>query len=251
MLMLMSLLALAFAMRVAPPLESPPSAPSQSPQLPPVEETVARYVAAIGGAAAFEPIKSRVTRAKISVSGLKGTLETVQERPDRAAQWGEIESVGRFSTGYDGRAGWNLDPMEGLSEMKGLALRHFVLEMRIDRDVRLLELYPSRKALPDRQSGSRTLRVIELTPSQGLPERWYFDTATALLVLREYTEDRGKAGRVAVTVRYDDYRTVDGMRLPFRLEVREARDDPFAVQVTSVTHNQPIDPARYARPAAK
>jgi len=53
-----------------------------------------------------------------------------------------------------------------------------------------------------------------------------------------------------VQIDYDDYRTVDGVMTPF--EVRVADWESVSVEkFAEVTHNQPIDAARFARPPAK
>jgi len=57
-------------------------------------------------------------------------------------------------------------------------------------------------------------------------------------------------GQLPVQIDYDDYRTVDGVMTPF--EVRVADWESVSVEkFGEVTHNQPIDAARFARPPAK
>ena len=47
-----------------------------------------------------------------------------------------------------------------------------------------------------------------------------------------------------------DFRDVDGIKVPFKL-VGSSSVQTFTVVVTKVEHNVNVDPARFAKPAAK
>ena len=70
--------------------------------------------------------------------------------------------------------------------------------------------------------------VVEATPAEGHATRLYFDTQTGLLLRKDKTY-------------FEDYREVDGVKLPFR-----ERDDFSVIRLTEVKHNLPVDDARFA-----
>ncbi|HEX7957747.1 MAG TPA: hypothetical protein VF508_12425, partial [Pyrinomonadaceae bacterium] len=69
--------------------------------------------------------------------------------------------------------------------------------------------------------------VVEATPAGGAPVRLYFDARTGLLVRRDRTY-------------FEDFREVDGVRLPFRI-----RDDFAVITLEEVRHGQPLEDARF------
>ena len=47
-----------------------------------------------------------------------------------------------------------------------------------------------------------------------------------------------------------DFREVDGLKMPFKL-VGSSAAQTFTVVITKVEHNVKVDPAQFAKPAAK
>jgi hypothetical protein len=99
----------------------------------------------------------------------------------------------------------------------------------------------------DRVNGKAVVAVEGRRPAAA--ETFYFDRASGVLVRRSARLNT-PLGQLPVQIDYDDYRTVDGVMTPF--EVRVADWESVSVEkFGEVTHNQPIDAARFARPPAK
>jgi hypothetical protein len=86
-----------------------------------------------------------------------------------------------------------------------------------------------------------------MTPVSGFDETWYFDASNGLLSRIERTEDRGKGKAAQAVLTFDDYREVDGVRLPFRRGINNG-DRPATIVVTSLVNNAMIEPAHFIRP---
>jgi zinc protease len=211
-----------------------------------------RYVEAIGGKANLARIQSRVTEATMALGWhINADEETVQQWPDRGVQhvkaggWGWS---GTFSSGFDGKVGWKEGPREPLHPLQGTQLQQYILNLRLDRETRLDELYPVRRLLPDRMIDGKNNHVLELSTTFGTQEIWSFDATTGLLTETDVVQDRGpKDGLVKVVTRLSDYRDVDGVRLPFRMVVQD-KERTYTVQVKSVTDNVSIEPRKFAPP---
>jgi hypothetical protein len=75
--------------------------------------------------------------------------------------------------------------------------------------------------------------------------RWHFERASGLLVEQEST-DATRPG--ATRVLFEDYRMVDGVRLPFRTRIL-LPGATIGYTVASVRHNEPVQDAVFRRPA--
>jgi zinc protease len=183
--------------------------------------------------------------------GLGADLETVQELPDRIVSRAKVKMLGKtvaeFSSGYDGTVGWSLTKEEGLRRLEGAELQQMILDSRLDRELRLHELYPIRKALPPQSIDGRSHEVLEMSTLFGSSEVWYFDAGSGLLTRTERVKDDPKKGKLQVTSTFRDYREVDGVRIPFRTDVQEGKDK-FTIKIKSVTHNVPLDAGTFTKP---
>lgn len=209
------------------------------------EVILERYVVAVGGKTNIARIHSRVTQSSMSL-GMRITakLETVQQLPDRVVERGKAHGwgwAGDFSRGFDGAIGWSREPDHGPHMIEGTLLQQFKLKYRLDRDARLDELYPTREVLPDVVINSRAQHVVKLSTTFGTQETWYLDSASGLLTRTEVVEDRGgKDVAVKISTTLEDYREVDGVRLPFRKIILDGARKQI-ITVTAIANNTPID----------
>jgi len=204
-----------------------------------------RYVRALGGAAAVEAVRTRVSAYEMSLGWrINGTLEVRQARPDRIVERGRASGWGwhgEFRKGFNGTDGWIQAPDERLHALDGRALQVYALESRLDRVAHLTELYPTQVLQPDRAIGGRLCHVIELTTAFGARELWYLDPATDLLVQTEVHLDGSPDLKATSTTTFDDYRLVDDVRVPFRLTVQEG-GHKYSLIAKSIRNNVPLSP---------
>src|ERR1700730_344953 len=81
--------------------------------------------------------------------------------------------------------------------------------------------------------GKDTLQ-IELTTPAGLKREIFFDSQTHLIV-----KEVAAIGGIDEEILYDDYRTVDGLRLPYKIELHRG-NDAYDITVTRVAVNATI-----------
>src|SRR5262249_6631127 len=82
--------------------------------------------------------------------------------------------------------------------------------------------------------GARAVYVIEATPAEGDPEIWSFDARTGLLIRIDDTY-------------FDDYREVDGVKLPFTVRTSSAAGKVI-IKLDEIRHNVPIEETRFKNP---
>lgn len=211
-----------------------------------------RYVDAVGGRQNVERVQTRVTTWSMWLArGIGGQLQTVQSLPENVHERGTASGWGwhgTFEWGTDGRSGWIAGPEEPLRSMSDELVRRRVIDNRLDRDARLEELFPVRALRPDTIVSGHKQNVLLMTTEFGGQELWRFDVATGLLTQTEWFEDNGgKDGRVKIVTTLEDYRLVDGLRLPFKKTVQEGKHTRILTAL-SITDNTPVAPAEFVRP---
>jgi hypothetical protein len=192
----------------------------------PADAVLSRYVEASGGMARLQAIRERVSESSMQSGWFKLAVKTVQEWPDRVLMEARMPLTGSVVTsGYDGQVAWAADK-GGPRRLAGRELQEFVLHQRLDQIVRLSELYPSRRLLPADGAADPAVRKVVLGTSFGTEETWSFSVQSGLLAATEGLRDEGPSkGVVDVTTRLDDYRTVDGVTLPFRAAIRDGSSE--------------------------
>jgi zinc protease len=227
------------------------SSAASSAALPTVDEVLDRYVKALGGKAAIEKINSRVSKGTFeipSLAGAKGMIEIYEKAPNKEVAILNIPGIGTQAEGFDGHVAWELEPDSGVAhEKSGLELATAKREAEFYADIKLKELYSSLTLKGVEKVGAREAYVIEAVPAVGNPDRFYFDTQTSLLI-RKDSEEEGTAGKRSVQEFYDDYRMVDGIKLPFSLR-QVSPGLEFVIKITEAKQNVAVDDAKFKKPA--
>ncbi len=219
--------------------------------MPTVDQILEKYVAAAGGQSAIEKLTTRVMRgsAQLTSTGEMGTLEIFKKAPDKALYILNIPSNGPTPRAYNGKTGWVLyDPDEGARDVPATDLPAMKREFDFYREIRLKALYPKRTVKGREKVGDQDTYVIEATADDGATERWYFATQTGLLVRSDapyVTED----GNSFVQTVYEDYRDVDGVKLPFVWR-QTSPDFDYVIKFTQIQNNVPIEDSKFEKPAA-
>jgi hypothetical protein len=215
-------------------------------------ELFARYKDASGGAR-WDALQSLRSDGTLSAGGMSGAFDASQDlrsgRSNDHYKLGPVEGA----DGYDGEHAWQRDPggevaAQDAPEAKRRARSQAWLDARgFWYPTRIGASYtkPEQRALD-----GKTYTVIVATPDGGDPVTLWFDPATHLLARSTQMQ-----GQDTNTASFDDYREVDGVRLPFHSinDVTDAagRTDPRArseVRITKYTVNVALTDADFAMP---
>jgi carboxyl-terminal processing protease len=220
----------------APP--TPPPPPPARPlivettpksDLPSVATILEKYLEASGGRSAWEKITSRVSIGTVEMTslGINGTVEIDEQSPNKSSVIINGPGLGVMQKTFDGSRGWLQDPLQGIIRFSGLGLEMVKDGAVFNKAAKLKELYASPVMLGKEELAGKKVYVVLL----GF-EKWYFDVENGLLLRKGNTY-------------YDDYREVDGIKLPFKLRDEVLTGAGIIYRLTEIKHNVKIDEAKF------
>jgi len=223
------------------------TAPQES--LPSADQILDKYVSALGGKAAIEKLTSRVAKGTFEMDQMPGTAteEIYEKAPNKQLTITDAPNFGVVKRAFNGTAGWQDMPQTGLQDVTGDQLAAMKRYADFYRDIKLQELYPKMTVKGKESVNGHDAYVVEATPAEGAPELWYFDVDSGLLV-RAQMQGEGPGGPVTIDSTLDDYREVDGVKIPFVMH-QSMGDFAFTIKLTEVKHNVPIEDAKFDKPA--
>jgi hypothetical protein len=212
--------------------------------MPTVDQILDKYVQALGGAKALQAQTSLVMKGTITVPaiGAQGTIEIYTKAPNKELTELELPIIGTSRTGFNGTLAW---------EEEGGVVNDLPNYPKRDADfylpLKLHQLYPKLELKGKEKIGNAEAYILE-APRNGNPKRWYFD-ATSGLPLRK--EERDASGKVIAREDYADYRSVDGVQIPFIQSGIDESQAEYVIKFSEVKHNVQIDDAKFEKPSAK
>lgn len=221
--------------------------------LPSVSKVLDRYVEALGGRSAVEKIKSRHIKGEAEIGYMPGTpapWELITKSPNKRLSILSVPGLGQVVEGFDGKVAWVKNASAPVVERTGDELAKSRRDSVFNRELQMLKVYPDLTVKGLERIGEQDAYVAESRPSAGSVERFWFARQSGLL-LRQETDVDTPTGRVTASVFFEDYRKVDQVLLPhlLRIQVGGASGDMDVVlRFKEVTHNVPLDDARFARP---
>jgi hypothetical protein len=232
------------------PAAQPQGSPTPRPTPTPAEELIQKYVNAVGGQANIDKIKSRMVTGTVSTaSGINGTYEMGQVAPDKGYEiFVTPQATIRRALTADGA--WEQSP-QGVREVTGPEFARARALMQVFSYLRLKEQYTRVRTAGRDKIGDRDAYVVLATRGENDTERLYFDVETGLL-LRRITYLRTIVGVIPEQTDFEDYRDVDGVKMPFLIRVSPIdAGNPYVVRkFTEIKLNVPVDETKFAKPAA-
>ncbi|MFY9611391.1 MAG: hypothetical protein WAU45_22615 [Blastocatellia bacterium] len=236
---------LAIAMSLLSPFPASPQTTDSSKAVPGIGELLRKYIQASGGNEAHQKLSTRVAKGEWEnvTRGVRFPIEIYSKQPNKRVEILDApENRGFTGRGYDGTNGWSMNMTEtGLRHLEGAELAMMQRESDFYPQIRVDRYQRFKITGKDRVAG-REVYVIEAVPESGNPEKLYFDAEIGLLSRRDVVY-----GSTPVQHYYEDYRDVDGVKLPFVL--RSEGPVKIITRLTEIKHNIPIDDARFKTPA--
>lgn len=221
-----------------------------APATPNADQILNRYVEAIGGRAAWKKLTSRVATGTIIVPDMQisGTVEFHEKAPNRLLRV-IILNGAIFRQGFDGTTAWTDDPKDGLRTETGAEFEDTRFDADFYHPLDLRQLYSKFTVTGTEKIGDRDTYVVEAARAGGDPDRMYFDVKTGL-ALRLISKRHTSEGVSAYQEDLEDYREVDGIKLPFIVHQSIAKP-ALTVTFTEVRHNVELDDKEFSKPAAE
>ena len=235
--------------QATPVTGQPAATPAPTPAQPTSDQILAKYIEALGGQAAIDKMKTLVMKGTFTgFNGVALPYEVDLAAPDKfyinvTAQQGTVER------GFDGKAGWEKGP-RGLNELMNPVLDDLKSTFLFYRNIKLKEQFPRLRAGRKDKIGDRDVIVVIGTTADNHREQLFFDAETGLLRRRmSYLET--PIGVIPSQIDFDDYRDVDGVKLPFSVKVSSVEPGLVSTRTyTEIKLNAPVDDAKFKMPAA-
>jgi len=232
----------------APKTEAPKT-DAKAAAFPSADEIVEKYIKAMGGKEAIEKTTSRSAKGtfEIEAMSLTGSVESYQKAPNKFASLFTIPGAGGGGQVFDGATGWDSNPMTGLRELGGEELATLKREADFYQPLNFKKHFPKMEVKGKETIGKFETYVLIATPTEGGPEKLYFDIATGLLV-RQDAERESAQGKMAIEEYFDDYKDVGGVKIPHSIK-QVIPMFAITVKLTEVKANVEIDEAKFNKPS--
>jgi hypothetical protein len=210
----------------------------------------------MGGRAAMEKIKTRHTLGTMTLStpagDIPGTIEVTNAAPNktRTVIKADLTSLGAgpmvVDQRFDGTTGYVLDSLQGdrpisgdqLANMRASGFPHPFLNYKA---------MGTSATVSKEKDGDRDAFVVLLQPTTGPAIRQYIDATTYLPSKAVIKLTMPQVGELEQTARSSDYRDIDGVKVPFKLEVSSAMQG-FTIVISKVENNVPVDDKMFVKP---
>jgi Caspase domain len=236
--------------RAQPAAEASPAA------MPDSDKIIERSIAAIGSKEAVQALSTLVFKGVYELTAGGKTQTGIVERyfklPDKDYLLINVPRGFKEEEGFDGAVGWT-KASDGVMVMSGwqLAFKKRSTQLGLSADfARIKEYYPTASVKGTDKVGGRDCYVIEMSPTEGKPETFYFDTQTGLMVRWDimYESSSRKGFSFPVQVYAEDYAEVGGVKIA--LTYRQISPGQTSVmRFMDVKYNVPVDESKFRKPS--
>lgn len=219
---------------------------------PTADQIVSKYIEAIGGEAAHRKLTSRVAKATFIIpdrQNLGGTAEIYEKTPNKSLVVLSFTGFGVHREGYNGVVAWSQEPRSDPRAVTGAELAAVKIDSEFYKEIRLRELFPRLTLKGMKKIRDKNTYKIEGISNEGYSETMYFDAESGLLVRTDAVQESPE-GKTVLEIYYDDYRDIDGIRMPYTARHRSPGLS-VVFKLSDVKHNVPIEDANFEKPKVK
>jgi hypothetical protein len=214
-------------------------------------EILDKYIEAIGGVPAVAKLTSfaaKGTYEGYETLSEKVPLEIFANAPNQLTTIVHTQN-GDSVTTYDGNRGWiaAADKLMRVLPLSGGDLEGAKMDASLSFPVRIKEAFQWRTGFPSVSIDDHPVQVIQDAVRGDAGTKLYFDSQSGLLVRQVRYVDTA-VGVIPTRIDYSDYRTVAGVKVPFRRVVTWT-DGRSTIELSEVQPNVRIEAAKFATPS--
>ena len=224
------------------------------------DEIIEKHLAALGGRAALNNLKSRSMKGTITLStpggDIAGPIETLNEVPNKSRTLIQLDlsnlGLGKVTQDqrFDGTSGYVIDTMQGNRDITGDQLDAMKNAQFPSPLLNYKEMGATVELAGKEKVGDRDAYILIGKPKTGPSVRYYIDAETYLpvkTVIKVMVPQLGT--ELEQTTETSDFKDVDAVKVPFRIRTTTSIQT-VVVTVNQVEHNKQIDRSLFSRPEA-
>jgi len=215
-----------------------------------IDQIVQKYFDAIG----WKDINKVETAVATGISvqyGQETSFRQIQKRPDKAYMEVLLANGQIIKQGYNGKSGWMLASWMNEAEpveLLGPDLKTIKDMGNIEGDLWNWQEKGYKLVLAGIQnSAGKKLYNLRLTKTDGDVDEMYID-AESFLLNKMIRKTNIGGSEVEVEIFYDDYRNIDGILLPFKIEQRFNNQTGTVINIKEIKFNINIDDDIFEKP---
>ena len=218
-----------------------------------VDEIIAKNIQAHGGAAKLKSIKSMKAAGTIEIGpGMQAPMTAVQARPDNIRNEFTFQGMTAVQA-YDGKDAWQIMPFSGKKDPDLMSAdEKDEMADSADMDGPLMDYASKGNKVEylgkDKLEGTDVYN-LKVTLKDGSIQTWYIDTDSNLEV--RVDSERVVRGTSHKNTRViGDYKEVEGMPVPFSMEMSDADhpDQKMKLTLEKVEYNVAVDGSVFKMP---
>jgi len=215
--------------------------------LPSAQAILDKYLAAVGGAAALQKIKTRVQTGSIEVADNKYPIDIYSQAPDKRVSISHLPS-GPSVTAFNGEAGWLSTP-NGIRRMSSGEQQAARIDAELYFSLQLPQMYQEFEVGPGEVIDGNATYLVSAKGKYTPDLRLYFEQESGLLV-RLIRLAETPLGRNPTEIDYADFRVADGVKLSYRWTLARP-NGRFIIQIDAVKQNVPLDEGQFVTPGVQ
>lgn len=216
------------------------------------EELMAKVINAAGGEANLRKCQTSVTTGTVELEnqGLTADWINYAKAPNMFSSTTKLMALGKkigvMREYFDGANGGSETDFSPPSPYKGKLVDDVLIAANFHQELEWKTLFKSVVIKEVSKVGDEEVYVVVKTPEKGNPVTDYISTKTFLLVKRDRTvSSPGGEGAVPASETFSDYRSVDGVMVPFRVVSQTLGLGAAITRVREIKFNVPVPDAEF------
>jgi hypothetical protein len=221
------------------------------------DEIIEKSIAAMGGRAAHEKIKTRLATGSLSIGtpagDIAGTLEMYGAVPNkqRTVIKADLSALGAgelvIDQRFDGTTGYVLDSLQGNRDITGSQLENMKSQGFPNPFLNYKAAGMSVKLGAKEKIGDKDAFLLTFQPTSGNPIKTYIDATTFLPIRTVIRADLPQVGEIEQWVDPLEYKDVDGVKVASKIRLTNSMQT-ITMTLTKIEHNVAIDDKLFVKP---
>ncbi|MGV3772123.1 MAG: hypothetical protein ACO1QB_04420 [Verrucomicrobiales bacterium] len=187
-------------------------------KLPSARSIIDRSIEKMGGKENFKKHTSQHAKGKFSIPAqeVNGNIEIFASAPNKLLMKIVLPGIGNINTGYNGKIGWQLNPITGPMLLEGKTLEQVASQADFYSMLHESSKYTTMETVGKETFEGKECYKVKLIEKSGLETMEFYSQETGLLV-GSISKQESPFGAATVVSTIDDYKNVGDFLLPSKV----------------------------------